>query len=88
MRNNPSFQEVFVYGKTEPFLEEEQGIMAYYRRGKKEDILVAGNFLEEAKEIEIRENIKEVLLSNDIVTLKENKLVLQAFQVVVLHLNK
>ena len=44
--------------------------------------------MEEVKEIEVKENIKEVLLSNDIVTLKENKLVLQAFQVVVLHLNK
>lgn len=88
LRNNKRFQEVFVYGKTEPFLEEEQGIMAYYRRGQEQDILVAGNFLEEAKEIEIQETIEEVLLSNDVVIFQENKLVLQAFQVVVLHLNK
>ena len=88
LRNHPSFQEVFVYGKTEPFLEEEQGIMAYYRRGQNKDILVAGNFLEEVKEIEVKENIKEVLLSNDIVTLEENKLLLQPFQVVVLNVEK
>ncbi len=88
LRNNKKFQEDFVYGKTEPFLKEEQGIMAYYRRGQEQDILVAGNFLEEAKEIEIQETIEEVLLSNDVVIFQENKLVLQAFQVVVLHLNK
>ena len=88
LRNEERFQETLVYGMTEPFLEEEQGIMAYYRRGQEQDILVAGNFLEEAKEIEIQEKIEEVLLSNDIVIFQENKLVLQAFQVVVLHLNK
>ena len=84
LRNNKRFQEVFVYGKTEPFLKEEQGIMAYYRRGQEHDILVVGNFLETVKEIEIPNEIKEVLISNDIVTVQENKLVLQPFQVVVL----
>lgn len=89
LRRNPEFQDTLTYGKTEPFLEEESEIMAYFRRGQLQDILVAGNFSKEPKCIEIPDMLKkseEVLLSNDQVEWKENQLILKPFQVVVLSL--
>lgn len=87
LRKNPELEHTLIYGKTQPFMEEEDGIMAYFRRGLKQDVLVIGNFLEEVKVLEISEISKdpiEILLSNDVVERKENCLILQPFQVVVL----
>ena len=89
LRKNPEYQDTLIYGKTEPFMEEEHGIMAYFRRGQLQDILVCGNFLNEVRYIEISEMMKKtekVLLSNDQVEWAENQLILKPFQVVVLSL--
>lgn len=87
LRKNQEYQETIVYGKTEPILEEEQGIMAYFRRGNGQDILVAGNFGTEERRLWIDgaagKNCR-VLLSNDkAVKMDERGLVLQGLQVVI-----
>lgn len=67
LRKNPEYRETVVYGKTEPVLEEEPGIMAYFRRGEGQDILVAGNFNSQGKRVTIGElagKTMEVLLDN------------------------
>ena len=87
LRRDPRFEDAFVYGKTEPYLEEEPGIMAYFRRWQKQDVLVAGNFGDEAKELEIPSAFAEperILLANAPVEFKGSSLVLQPFQVAVL----
>lgn len=89
LRRNPEFQDTLTYGKTEPFMEQEPGIMAYFRRGQLQDILVVGNFTAESKSVEIQEIVKKsetVLLSNDQEEWEENQLILKPFQVVVLSL--
>ena len=53
LRKNPDCRETIVYGKTEPVLEDEAGIMAYFRRGEGQDIFVAGNFNEDSRKISI-----------------------------------
>lgn len=87
LRKNPKYQDVIVYGKTEPVLEEEPGIMAYFRRNEEQAILVAGNFGQEEKTLwidEIDAGTSQVLLSNDkSVKLEEKKLVLQGLQVAI-----
>ena len=91
LRRDPELRDTFVYGRTEPFGEEEQGIMAYFRKGKEEDVLVAGNFTEGFREIQLsslQEKQKELLLSNDDVKMEGNTLTLTPFQVVVLKITK
>ncbi|MBQ7934037.1 MAG: alpha-glucosidase [Lachnospiraceae bacterium] len=91
LRRDPELRDTFVYGRTEPFGEEEQGIMAYFRKGKEEDVLVAGNFTEGSREIQLsslQEKQKELLLSNDDVKMEGNTLTLTPFQVVVLKITK
>lgn len=63
--------------------------MAYYRRGEKQDFLVAGNFTEEEKSILINDTKEtEVILSNDQIDWKDEKLVIKPFQVVVVRCQK
>ena len=86
LRKNPEYQNVIVYGKTEPVREEEPGIMAYYRRSDKQTILVAGNFTQEERTLWIDEidERSQVLLSNDkSVKLEKKRIVLQGLQVVI-----
>ncbi|MBQ7777134.1 MAG: glucohydrolase, partial [Lachnospiraceae bacterium] len=85
LRKDAEYEDTLVYGDTEPYMEEEHGLMAYFRKGEKQDILVAGNFLKEEKYIGIpMEKVKKLLLSNDSVEWKDEQLVLKPFQVVVL----
>lgn len=66
LREHATYGDTVVYGRTEPVLEEERNIMAYFRRGEGQDILVIGNFDEEPKTVTIA-GIKEqgqVLLNN------------------------
>ncbi len=66
LREHATYGDTVVYGRTEPVLEEERNIMAYFRRGEGQDILVIGNFDEEPKMVTIA-GIKEqgqVLLNN------------------------
>lgn len=44
LRQNPEYAETIVYGTTEPVLEEEENIMAYFRRSAGQTLLVLGNF--------------------------------------------
>lgn len=44
LRQNPLYADTVVYGRTEQALKEEHDIMAYFRRGESQDILVMGNF--------------------------------------------
>ena len=87
LRKTSTYQETLVYGRTEPVLEEEPGIMAYFRVGQGQRILVAGNFGQEAKRIRIAGMDWEkcqVLLSNDkVVDGNGDELLLQGLQVVV-----
>lgn len=67
LRKNPEYREAIVYGQLEPVLEEESGIMAYFRRGEKQDIFVAGNFNSDSRRISLDEwrgKTVSVLLDN------------------------
>ena len=89
LRRNPAYEDALIYGEVEPYMEEEPGFMAYYRRGEKQDFLIAGNFTEEEKSILINDTKEtEVILSNDQIDWKDEKLVIKPFQVVVVRCQK
>lgn len=76
LRKDPAYRETLVYGRTEPVLEEVSGIMAYFRRGEGQTILVIGNFTGEPRQVELPElekGRKRLLLDNDLLWEKEKK---------------
>ena len=85
LRRSAEYEETLVYGETIPYLEEEHGLMAYFRKGDRQDIFVAGNFLEEERIVPLQDSReKQVLLSNADVDWAGESLILKPFQVVVL----
>ncbi len=64
MREQERFSDTIVYGRTEPVLLEENNIMAYFRRGKGQDILVIGNFDRVCRTVKVGQTEGEILLNN------------------------
>ena len=84
LRKNPEYKETVVYGTTEPIFEEIPNIMAYFRKGSKNTLLIIGNFNAEKQTLPVQ-NIKKVLLNNlPELEYNDNQLTLDSYQAVIL----
>lgn len=85
LRKNEEYKDTLVYGKLTPAYLEMKRLMAYYRNGVHERILVIGNFKMEEQEIDLVEPYRKLLLNN-YETVREDgkKLFLKGYQVLVL----
>lgn len=87
LREDERYADTLVYGRTEPVLKEENDIMAYFRRGDGQDILVIGNFRNEEAEVyleELKGKKLQILLNNGENCFADNgKIKLEALQCVV-----
>ena len=63
IRKDPELAETVVYGSLEPYLEEREGLMAYFRRGER-ILLAAGSTDGETHRMPLPGKIKRVLLNN------------------------
>ncbi len=85
LRKNSLYKDTFVYGDFEPAYQELDNVMAYYRIGDNQKILVIANNQDCAVELEMRNAVREVLVTNtDKVHMRGDKLVMSGYQVVVL----
>lgn len=86
LRKNEEYKETIVYGILEPVWEDRHNLMAYYRKGEK-DILVIGNFQKEEQTVELPSAFKKVLLNNDSsFKIEGNQLFLNGYQAVILEM--
>ena len=85
LRKSEEYKDTFVYGQLTPAYLEMERLMAYYRNGVHERILVIGNFKMEEQEIDLEEPYRKILLNN-YETVREDgkKLFLKGYQVLVL----
>ncbi|HIR89150.1 MAG TPA: alpha-glucosidase [Candidatus Fimimorpha faecalis] len=84
LRKNPEYKETVVYGTTEPIFEEIPNVMAYFRKGSKNTLLIIGNFNAEKQTLPVQ-NIKKVLLNNlPDMEYNDNQLTLDSYQAVIL----
>ena len=85
LRKNEEYKDILVYGQLTPAYLEMERLMAYYRNGEHERILVIGNFKMEEQEIDLVEPCRKILLNN-YETVREDgkKLLLKGYQVLVL----
>jgi len=85
LRRNEEYKDTLVYGQLIPAYLEIERLMAYYRNGEQERILVIGNFKMEEQEIELVEPYRKILLNNyDTVREAGKKLLLKGYQALVL----
>ena len=86
LRKNPEYAETVVYGEVVPYLEDTHNLMAYYRKGDK-DLLVIGNFQREEQAIVLPSACKKVLLNNyPDVQMNDTFLILHSYQALILEL--
>ncbi|WP_277408863.1 alpha-glucosidase [Lacrimispora xylanisolvens] len=85
LRKNEEYKDTLVYGQLTPAYLEMERLMAYYRSGEHERILVIGNFKMEEQEVDLEEPYRKLLLNN-YETVREDgkKLFLKGYQVLVL----
>ena len=89
LRKSDEFKNVFTYGEFIPEYEEMDHIQAFYRKDATTRILVAANFGTDAAGIELKGDVKKVLLSNqtdETVDYTKNRLNLKSCEVVVLEM--
>ena len=89
LRKSDEFKNVFTYGEFIPEYEEMDDIQAFYRKDATTRILVAANFGTDAAGIELKGDVKRILLSNqkdETVDYTKNRLNLKSCEVVVLEM--
>ena len=89
LRKSDDFKAVFTYGEFIPEYEEMDDILAFYRADAATSILVVANFGTDAASIELKGNVKRVLMSNqknETVDYTKNRLNLKSCEVVVLEM--
>ena len=64
LRKSPEYAETIVYGALEPYMEDTKNLMAFYRKGNGQTLLVAGNFSKEPCTLPLPSPCKKVLLDN------------------------
>lgn len=64
LRKSPAYKEVFTYGEFMPVYQNTCSVMAYYRKNKKQRILITANFGKEAVSLTLKYPVKQILLSN------------------------
>ena len=95
LRKSEEYKEVFTYGEFVPAYETVDGIMAYYRVDDEKRVLVAANFGKQPASLPLNDEIKNIMLTNNIADnnaseafVKEKQLVLDSCDVVVLELGR
>ena len=84
VRKNEALKDALVYGEFVPVFEENETVLAFYRKGEENTVMVLLNFGTEEEQMELEREVKEVLLSNMNRTACESKLTLAPCEALVL----
>ena len=86
LRKNETYKDTIVYGEVVPYLENEHNLMAFYRMGEKQTLLVLGNFDREEKTVKLEKKCKANILSNmkNVKFINDNEIKLSPYQCVIL----
>lgn len=64
LRKNPQYADTIVYGNLEPVWEDRHNLMAFYRRGEAQTLLVIANYQKEPQTVTLDAPYKNVVLNN------------------------
>lgn len=86
---NPAYHETLTFGKFEPYAREQKNLIAYYRKGELQTLLVLVNFQKEPQRVALPTREAKVVLDNTAsalqsISVKESEITLDGYQAVVL----
>lgn len=61
---DPAYHETLTFGRFEPYMRETKNLIAYYRRGEGQTLLVLANFQNEPQTVMLPEAADNVILNN------------------------
>ena len=61
---DPAYHETLAFGRFEPYMRETKNLIAYYRKGERQTLLVLANFQNEAQAVVLPEAAGNVILNN------------------------
>lgn len=85
---DPAYHETLTFGRFEPYMRETKNLIAYYRRGEGQTLLVLANFQNEPQTVMLPEEAGNVILNNcERVDLDDNGCItLGGYQAVIIEL--
>lgn len=85
---DPAYHETLTFGRFEPYMRETKNLIAYYRKGEGQTLLVLANFQNEPQTVMLPEAAGNVILNNcDRVDLDDNGCItLGGYQAVIIEL--
>ncbi len=89
LRKNPLYRETIVYGPLDPAFLEEDDLIAFYRKGQGQTLLVLLNYRRQGRDLSLPLTYKNVVLSN--LPVKEsscNTIHLEGYQAVILEMSE
>ncbi|NFI93749.1 alpha-glucosidase [Clostridium botulinum] len=87
LRKSDEFKDAIVYGEFKPTLEQYDNIFSFYRKGKEKKLMLIANYQKDEYKIRIPSLPKKVLINNyETITIEENELNLQGYQVLILEI--
>lgn len=87
LRKNPEYKETIVYGDFEPAFENQENVIAFYRKSKDQTILVLANANKQEKEVVLPAKVKKILLNNrNDVKRQDQSIMLKEFQALIVEL--
>ena len=88
LRKDPTYKEVFAYGKFAPAFAKANKIMAYYRKTDEKTVLIAANFGDKAAELKLDAAVENMLLTNGLAELDGDVLRLESCGVAVMEMKQ
>ena len=88
LRKDPTYKEVFAYGKFAPAFAKANKIMAYYRKTDEKTVLIAANFGDKDAELKLDAAVENVLLTNGLAELDGDVLRLESCGVAVMEMKQ
>lgn len=88
LRKDPTYKEVFAYGKFAPAFAKANKIMAYYRKTDEKTVLIAANFGDKAAELKLDAVVENMLLTNGLAELDGDVLRLESCGVAVMEMKQ
>ena len=88
LRKHPDYADTIVYGAFEPFMEDTENLMAFFRKGENQTLLVLANYRKESRTLTLPAPYRAILLNNyDVLISKDDiHVTLNSYQAVVLAL--
>lgn len=88
LRKDPTYKEVFAYGKFAPAFAKANKIMAYYRKTDEKTVLIAANFGDKAAELKLDAAVENMLLTNGLAEFDGDVLRLESCGVAVMEMKQ